>query len=174
MKTNNNLLYIILAIVGIYLLYMINKKPIKQAVKVIASMATRGYRNNNPGNIRLTFNANGSKRYWSGEIEGTDKAFKTFKSMAYGYRAIFALLKEYIGKGYNTIDKIISRYAPSSENNTNAYVNTVTKRVGITKDTKIAASDLVTLTKLVNAISVVENGIPANEVEIDEGKKLLM
>jgi len=31
--------------------------------------------------------------------------------MAYGYRAIFALLKEYIGKGYNTIETILNRYA---------------------------------------------------------------
>lgn len=169
----NSLLYIILGAVGIWLFWLLNKKPIQQTAKIITAM-TRGYRNNNPGNIRLTFNSDGSKRFWKGEIEGTDKAFKTFKSMAYGYRAIFALLKEYIGKGYNTIEKIISRYAPSIENNTNAYISTVVKRSGVPKDAKIAASDLVTLTKLVSAISFVENGLPANEVEVNEGKKLLM
>lgn len=168
----NNLIYVLLTAVGLWLFWKFNKKPIQQTVKAITTM-TRGYRNNNPGNIRLT-TKDGKRYFWKGEIEGTDKNFKTFKNMAYGYRAIFALLKEYIGKGYNTIEKIISRYAPSSENNTNAYVTTVTKRVGITKDTKIGASDLVTLTKLVSAISFVENGLPANEVDIEEGKKLLM
>lgn len=168
----NNLLYILIGAVGLWLFYSLNKKPIKQVAKIVTAM-TRGYRNNNPGNIRLTYK-NGAKYFWKGEIEGTDKSFKTFKSMAYGYRAIFALLKEYISKGYNTIEKIISRYAPRGENNTNVYVTTVTKRVGITKDTKIGASDLVTLTKLVSAISFVENGLPANEVDIEEGKKLLM
>ena len=156
----------------IYLLFKRTKKNIIQTVKTIKAM-TRGYRNNNPGNIRLTFNKDGSKRFWTGEVEGTDKAFKTFKNMAYGYRAIFALLKEYISKGYNTIDKIIGRYAPTSENNTNAYVTTVTKRTGVAPDAKISQSDLVTLTKLVSAISFVENGIAANEVDIEEGKKLL-
>jgi len=168
----NTLLYISIGAVALWLFWKVNKKPIQQTVKAITAM-TRGYRNNNPGNIRLTYR-DGKKYYWKGEIDGTDTSFKTFKNIAYGYRAIFALLKEYIGKGYNTIEKIISRYAPSSENNTNAYVTTVTKRVGITKDTKIGASDLVTLTKLVSAISFVENGLPANEVDIEEGKKLLM
>ena len=135
---------------------------------------TRGYRNNNFGNIRITKDKNGKQTFWKGEIVGTDKSFKTFKDAAYGYRAIFALLKEYISKGYNTIEKIINRYAPSSENNTNAYINTVCKRSGIVKDVKIAASDLVTLSKIVSAISFVENGIPANEVDIENGKKLLM
>jgi len=168
----NNLIYVLLTAVGLWLFWKFNKKPIKQAVKAISTM-TRGYRNNNPGNIRLTYK-DGKKYYWKGEIDGTDMSFKTFKNIAYGYRAIFALLKEYIGKGYNTIEKIIGRYAPSSENNTNAYVTTVTKKVGITRDTKIGASDLVTLTKLVSAISFVENGLPAKEVDIEEGKKLLM
>jgi len=167
---DKNLIWFIL--IGLALFLFIYRKPVKQIAKVVTAL-TRGYRNNNPGNISLTYNSDGTKRLWSGEIEGSDKRFKIFKSMAYGYRAMFALLREYIGKGYNTIDLIINRYAPSSENNTNAYINTVTKRSGINKDTKIAASDLVTLTKLVSAMSYVENGLPANEIEIDEGKKLL-
>ena len=168
----NGFLYFIIGGAALWLFWKVNKKPIQQTVKAISTM-TRGYRNNNPGNIRLT-TKDGKRYFWKGEIEGTDKSFKTFKSMAWGYRAIFALLKEYIGKGYNTIDKIINRYAPASENATSSYISTVVKRSGIAADTKISASDLVSLTKLVSAISFVENGLPANEVDIDEGKKLLM
>lgn len=165
-KTVIAILFVLIAIVFIF---KRTKKVITNAINM-----TRGYRNNNFGNIRLTFDKNGKQTFWKGEIQGTDKAFKTFKDAAYGYRAIFALLKEYISKGYNTIDKIINRYAPSSENNTNAYISTVCKRSGIVKDAKIAASDLVTLSKIVSAISFVENGISANEVDIENGKKLLM
>lgn len=154
------------------LIYKPAKKAVTKTIETLKTM-TRGYRNNNPGNIRLTFNSDGSKRFWKGEVEGTDKAFKTFSSMAYGYRALFALLKEYIGKGYNTIETIINRYAPASENATDKYIQTVEKRTGITRNTKIAASDLITLTKVVSAISFVENGQPADEVQIYEGKKLL-
>ena len=161
-------------IIGILFLVFFKRstKVVKQAITTIKGM-TRGLRNNNPGNIRLTYYSDGRKRFWSGEVEGTDKSFKTFSSMAYGYRAIFALLKEYIGKGYNTIETIINRYAPASENHTENYIATLEKRTGITRNTKIAASDLVSLTRLVSAISFVENGQPADEVQINEGKKLL-
>lgn len=172
MNGKNTALFLIIASFGFYLLFKTLKKPVMTAAKNIKAL-TRGYRNNNPGNIRKTFK-NGKQTFWKGEVIGNDTAFKTFSSMAYGYRAIFALLKEYIGKEFNTIEKIISRYAPASENKTESYINTVCKRTGIVKDTKIAASDLVSLTKLVSAISFVENGIAANEVEIHEGKKLLM
>jgi hypothetical protein len=172
MKTKDMILFLVIASFGLYIFYKVFKKPVKQVIETAKAM-TRGLRNKNPGNIRKTYK-NGVQTFWKGEVIGNDSAFKTFSSMAYGYRAIFALLKEYIGKGYNTIEKIISRYAPASENKTDAYINTVCKRSGIVKDTKIAASDLVTLTKLVSAISFVENGIAANEIDIDEGKKLLM
>ena len=172
MKNTTVIILSLFVIVTIYLLTRTAKKTVTAVKETIKSM-TRGYKNNNFGNIRITRDKNGKQTFWKGEIIGTDKAFKTFSSPAYGYRAIFALLKEYIGKGYNTIEKIITRYAPSSENNTNAYISTVVKRSGVAKDAYIAASDLVTLSKIVSAISFVENGIPANEVDIENGKKLL-
>lgn len=173
MKGKNTLLYIIIGAAGLWLFWKLNKKPLQQAAKIVTAM-TRGYKNNNPGNIVLTYNSDGTKRFWTGEIEGDDKRFKKFKSMAYGYRALFALLREYISKGFNTIEKIITRYAPSNENNTSAYISTVVKRVGIPKETAISGSDLVTLTKVVKAISVVENGLPADEIQVNEGLKLLI
>jgi hypothetical protein len=172
MKTKDMILFLVIASFGLYIFYKVFKKPVKKTIETVKAMS-RGLRNKNPGNIRKTYK-NGTQTFWKGEVIGNDKDFKTFSSMAYGYRAIFALLKEYIGKGYNTVEKIISRYAPASENKTEAYINTVCKRSGIVKDSKIAASDLVTLTKLVSAISFVENGIAANEVDINDGKKLLM
>jgi hypothetical protein len=151
---------IISILAGIVFVLIAFRKPIKKFM-------TRGYKNKNPGNIRLT-----SGIPWKGEIKGTDKDFKTFKSMGYGYRAILVTLNSYFKKGFNTIEKIISRYAPGSENNTQAYINTVVNQSGIAKDTVLDFNDKLKIRKIIEAISYVENGIKANPLEIDEGFKL--
>lgn len=69
-------------------------------------MKSRGLRNNNPLNIRH------SADVFQGEIKGEDKSFKTFSSMPYGYRAAFVTLATYLSRGWNTIEKIITRWAP--------------------------------------------------------------
>jgi hypothetical protein len=80
-------------------------------------MMPRGLRNNNPLNIRH------SADRFRGEIAGTDKSFKTFSSLAYGYRAAFVILGTYLSQGCNTIEKIISRWAPPAENDTESYIS---------------------------------------------------
>lgn len=155
----NSTLLIIFGIV--VLIIFLFRKPINKAM-------TRGYKNNNPGNIRLTATK------WKGEIDGDDKSFKKFKSMAYGYRALFALLREYISKGYNTIDKIINRYAPGNENNTEAYINTVVKKTGIDRNTILTFAEINRITDIVAAISFVENGIAPDSSDINNGYKILM
>ena len=65
---------------------------------------TRGLRNNNPGNIRI----NGD--LFQGEVRPSkDKSFKQFETMAYGYRAMFVILRNYI-RNYklDTIRKMIA------------------------------------------------------------------
>lgn len=149
---------IILILSGIVLILLILRKPIKKAISM-----SRGYRNNNPGNIRKT------TTLWQGEISGSDPDFKTFVNMPFGYRALIALLKEYINKGYNTIYKIISRYAPSSENNTLNYIRIVENMTGIDRDKILNHKDDNTIKEIVKAISYVENGISANIIDIDKG-----
>jgi hypothetical protein len=81
---------------------------------------SRGFRNNNPGNIRNT------TIDWKGETKGDDKGFETFESVEYGIRAIFRLLKTYREKhGLRSIREIIYRFAPPNENNTDAYIASV-------------------------------------------------
>lgn len=127
---------------------------------------SRGYDNNNPGNIRLT------DSYWMGETTGSDSDFKTFQSMAWGFRAMIVLLQSYIDKGYDTISKIINRWAPSSENNTSAYINHVVQLSGIGADVQIVKDDEQSMKKLVAAIAWHENGSAPNYTQIDEGYKL--
>jgi hypothetical protein len=152
---------LIILFATIVVLLIVFNKPIKKAM-------TRGYRNNNPGNIRLTVTN------WKGEIAGEDKDFKTFKSMAYGYRALYALLKEYMQKGYNTIDKIINRYAPGNENNTEAYIKTVENKTGIGRYDILTFAEINKVTDIVAAISYVENGIAPDSSDINNGYKLLV
>lgn len=128
----------------------------------------RGYRNNNPLNIRI------SNNNWQGKITpNTDGAFEQFKSMAYGFRAGFVLLRNYIAQGDNTIRRIISRWAPASENNTANYINIVVGQSGIGADVVIAQTDKSKLIKIAHAMSAVENGWAWSLDDIERGWILL-
>ena len=87
-------------------------------------MATLGQKNNNPLNIRFNTANN-----WNGQI-GQNKGFCVFSEKKFGIRTGFKLLKNYNANGYNTIEKILHRFAPTTENNTESYINYVCKQTG--------------------------------------------
>ena len=128
----------------------------------------RGLRNHNPLNIRH------SSAKWQGmSTVQSDKSFVTFVSNAYGYRAGFKTIQTYMKK-YNlqTITSIITRWAPVSENNTKAYINTVSQRSGIDANTKLYMTCKEDMVKVMMAMSFVENGIAAVKSEVEEGYRL--
>ena len=129
----------------------------------------RGLRNNNPLNIRI------STDKFVGEIQPSgDKAFKQFDTMAHGYRAAFRVLRTYINNyKCDTIRKIISRWAPETENHTLAYVMTVSDRAGISPDEPISADNREMMIRIVAAMSYVENGIDAEMVDVIDGWETL-
>lgn len=113
----------------------------------------RGYRNNNPLNIRISSSA------WEGKISpNTDGSFEQFESMGYGFRAAFVLLRNYIDSGYNTIEKIITRWAPENENHTASYIKNVSLHSGIPYYATLQKDDKDKLIKIVYQMAVVENG----------------
>ncbi|MHB8109765.1 MAG: structural protein [Syntrophorhabdaceae bacterium] len=116
----------------------------------------RGIRSNNPGNIRESF---GDRTQWEGErATDDDKAFEEFVSMEHGIRALIITLRSYINKHKkDTVRKIITRWAPSNENNTEAYVNAVSKRTGIKPDEKVTFNRT-QICRIVEAICFHENG----------------
>ena len=126
-------------------------------------MPSRGIRNCNPGNIRH------SPDKWLGEIPGNDKAFKTFSDPVYGIRALAKLLLNYERKyGLNTISGIISRWAPTVENNTAAYIDAVAKSCGVDPFRVIDVAAY--LPALVPAIITHENGSqPYTDEQISQG-----
>lgn len=86
-------------------------------------METRGIRNNNPANIVR------SSSCWKGLcLEQKDSRFCQFTDVKYGIRAFFVLMRTYHYKyKLNSIKAILHRYAPLVENNTYAYIASVTK-----------------------------------------------
>ncbi len=114
-------------------------------------MATRGVRNANPGNIRK------SKDQWEGAI-GDDGAFVIFDSPESGVRALAKNLQSYGRQGYDSIEKIINRWAPPSENDTQSYIDSVVSATGIPATQSLDLSDPDTLSSLAQAISFHETG----------------
>ena len=131
---------------------------------------SRGLRNNNPGNIRL-----GKVRYKGERAKSSDKAFRQFESVEWGYRAMFVLLHTYALKhGCNTLRKIINRYAPPSENHTENYIRRVAHATHLSPDEKISTTDKGVMTVIVAAMSEVENGVKANMEDIWRGWELFI
>lgn len=89
-----------------------------------------GLRNNNPGNLRPL----SVGQQWAGEIEPDyTNNFSRFKDVAYGLRAMITdITGDIVLDGKNTIEKLVTAYAPSSDNNnTLAYINAVSSYTGI-------------------------------------------
>lgn len=127
----------------------------------------RGIRNNNPLNIRIG-NA------WVGEVEHpTDNQFEQFTSMVYGLRAGFIILRRYIERYHiDSIEGIISRWAPNNENNTGKYIMTVSSMMGVSPSTKINFRDEGAMTALVAAMVKVECGCEVDAQEISAGYRM--
>lgn len=100
-------------------------KTSKGNVKVLADITK------NPLNIRFAATNN-----WFGQI-GAYKGFCVFKSESYGFRAGFKILTRYIANGFNTLEKIIGRFAPPCENNTEQYISFVENDTLIPRDLEL-------------------------------------
>lgn len=114
---------------------------------------TRGYRNKNPGNLR----GNDS---WQGldYPPKDDAGFYRFKSDFYGLRALARTLLNYQkNHGLSTVSQIISRYAPSNENDTASYIQSVSSAIGVTPDQFLMVPTR--LNELMAAIVKHENGV---------------
>ena len=129
---------------------------------------SRGLRNDNPLNIRH------GKSQWVGMREKqTDKSFVQFTESMYGYRAAFVLLKNYIGKGKDTIGKIIAKWAPSSDgNNTQSYINYVSSTTGINASHALRWEDKEDLVVIVRSMAHMESGIIEDKVLIEQAYEM--
>lgn len=126
---------------------------------------SHGIHNNNPGNLRR------SKDPWQGLAkEQTDQKYFIFSSPIYGIRALARTLITYQDEhGLRTVEQIITRWAPASENNTAAYIASVAKETGFKTDQPLNMHDYGFLKPLVAAIIKHENGQqPYTATQIDK------
>lgn len=126
----------------------------------------RGIRNNNPGNIK------DDGTLWQGRV-GSDGVFNIFQDTSWGIRALATDLSNKVKSGNDTIRKIVYKYAPPSENQTEAYVKAVAASTGIGADQIIPITGD-TLHDLVRAVIDHENGSEdsqayVSDVDIDSG-----
>ena len=124
---------------------------------------TLGVRNCNPLNIRFV-----PSNHWLGLSETTPNVmgFCCFRHMDYGFRAAIILLLNYYRKyGCTTPEKIIYRWAPPSENDTELYIACVCGRAGVERhqelDTNAGHFD-----RLVAAMARQESGVMVCDARI--------
>jgi hypothetical protein len=116
----------------------------------------RGLNNKNPLNIRH------NKDLFQGEVRPSrDRDFKEFERMEYGYRAAFVTLGTYLQRGLDSVEKIVSAWAPSNENDTGAYIDAVVRLSGVARDHRLTSGSGSEYVRIVAAMSRVENGVDA-------------
>lgn len=122
------------------------------ALREVASMVTpRGYRNNNPGNLRYL-----ARGGWNGQLRDDGSGYAVYESPAAGTRALGRQLLRYADLGYDSVASIITRWAPAVENDTAAYVAHVARVLGVPADARLDVR--AQLPALAQAIALHENG----------------
>ena len=111
---------------------------------------TLGYMNHNPTNIRYSEN-----NKWQGQI-GSSKGFCVFNSEIMCYRATTKIIKKYIDRGENTVEKIITLWAPKSENPTEAYVRFICTKTGIKRNRPLSIYERRLIVAIIVAMTAFE------------------
>lgn len=110
-----------------------------------------GLRNNNPGNVRPVPGG------WQGQV-GVNRGFAVFPNVVLGIRAMaMDLLKDYYIDRQQTLQSLISEYAPPSENKTSSYVAAVSRLLNFPANT-VYPMNRGTLKRLLVAMCTVEIG----------------
>jgi len=114
-----------------------------------------GWLNNNPLNIRISPNK------WVGKVTPSrNKAFETFDTSVNGLRASTIIMsKGYKRSGIDTIEALISKWAPDEDSNDSAgYAKQVSTRTKIGVKQKIDLADFDTLCAIIPAMARTETG----------------
>ena len=104
--------------------------------------------NNNPGNIKAT------NIKWDG-MTGKNGDFVEFDNPENGIRALTRDLTNKRKRGLDTITKIITVYAPPSENDTKSYIKDVANDMGLSATDKLSDKNMY---KMIKAMTKHEGG----------------
>jgi len=108
-------------------------------------------RNRNPLNLRP------GGPTWNGQI-GVGRGFVQFESFEMGLRANYINMATKYRHGKTTIAKLVTVWAPETENPTGEYITSVTEYTGEGRNTKINFYDSGFMAKLATAMARVEAG----------------
>ena len=110
-------------------------------------------RNNNPGNIR------DSGIEWQGRV-GSQSGFVTFDSPEMGVRAFTKNLYTYQSRGLNSIEDVVSTWAPPEDNNnTSAYIRNVSQALNLDPSAPLNLNQNPARTaELIRAMTLIEGG----------------
>lgn len=121
----------------------------------------RGIRNNNPGNIEDGPFARSQPGY-----KGSDGRFAIYDTPEAGTAAKTALLGSYGRKGINTVEGVVNRWAPPTENDSGSYAQFVSQKLGVDPRAPLDMSDPRVLSGLSSAIAERENGQAAASSDV--------
>lgn len=121
-----------------------------------SQVVPRGIRNNNPGNVRALPNG----QMWAGQTATDPSGYAVFDSPLAGVHAALTNLNSYGAKdGVNTVEGLVSRWAPQAAgNSTSNYTTYVANALGVKPTDKIDLTDPAVQQKAATAIFQYENG----------------
>ncbi|HEY9059373.1 MAG TPA: hypothetical protein VIO64_02540 [Pseudobacteroides sp.] len=122
---------------------------------------SRSWRNNNPGNLKY-----GSFASSNGAI-GTDGQFAIFPNYDTGYNAKKTLITTTY-RDY-TIEAMMNKYAPPSENDTAAYIRYIVSKTGMPASTYIRDMNSSQLNSLLDAMKQYEGFVVGSTTTFVEG-----
>lgn len=124
----------------------------------------RAVKNNNPLNIRY----NDSNK-WQGQV-ANNNGFCVFSTPEWGWRAAMKLANSHIRRGHNTIEKLITKWAPPSENDTAGYIRFVQRKVYEATDRATALGEIIPDTPayfyMLQAMAQMEQRLPVTMGEL--------
>lgn len=131
--------------------------PPPKVVTMNGAPVPRGIRNNNPGNLRPSRKS----EPWRGQASVDDANYLIFIDAHHGLRAlVINLVNQQRKHGLRTVRAIITKYAPSTENDTAAYIAAVSRALDVGPDDPLdLVSNRAQLEALTRAVIKHENGL---------------
>ena len=127
-------------------------------------LTAKSKKSNNPLNIEWR-----ASNDWDGQT-GKRGRFATFSTPDYGLRAAIKLLNNYLGNGYDTITKVVTKWAPPHENPTAKYIAFVSQKSGIHPNQRLYATDVL---KIIKPMAKFESHTVLTDSAIGRASRLL-
>ncbi len=131
------------------------KSTALESAAYLTGIEPRGYRNNNPGNLKPP-----SASTYQGQIGLDEDGFGVFSNLADGYRALMLNAQhQFKAAGANTLNKLGAIWAPTSDGNASTYGADLAKQIfGVSGHADDYFNPSSAFLALAKAISVNENG----------------